>query len=57
MPAPRSTAHWQRWASVGRRFLQDPLRWDITLKLIPVNVCFLRKVADDNRPWDFHRHF
>lgn len=57
MPAPRYASTWHRAVVIGRRFLQDPLGRDVAVKLIPTNVCVVRKLAEDNRPWDFHRRF
>jgi predicted O-methyltransferase YrrM len=52
-PAPL----WKRTARIGRRFAQDPFGRDLRTKLLPTNVAFLRKTADETRTWDFHRRF
>ena len=52
-PAPL----WKRTVRIGRRFAQDPLGRDLRTKLLPANVAFLRKTADEARTWNFHRPF
>jgi predicted O-methyltransferase YrrM len=44
-------------ATSVKRILQDPLGKDLAVKLVPGNVCVLRKLADDGRLWDYHRSF
>ena len=48
----------KRIARISSRFLQNPLELsDARLKLIPENVLLLQKTGEDDRAWDFHRHF
>ncbi|GFE70454.1 class I SAM-dependent methyltransferase [Chroococcus sp. FPU101] len=43
---------------ITKRFLQNPFEInDLKVKLIPNNVCLVKKISDDKRPWDFHRSF
>lgn len=53
----RRTPLWKWAMRTGRRCLQNPLGRDWSLKVIPENICFLRKTAADQRSWDFHRAF
>ena len=41
----------------GRRIIQNPFGRDWQLKFNRGNVAFLKKVADENRDWRFHRSF
>jgi predicted O-methyltransferase YrrM len=41
----------------ARRLAQEPLGRDWAVKLMPGNVCVLRKVADDNRHWKHYKAF
>ncbi|HKG21226.1 MAG TPA: class I SAM-dependent methyltransferase [Blastocatellia bacterium] len=43
--------------SAARRVGQEPLGRDWALKLMPGNVCVLRKVADDDRHWKHYKTF
>jgi predicted O-methyltransferase YrrM len=52
-PAPM----WKQAIRIGRRLVQDPFGPGWRAKLLPQNVAFLRKVADDSRGWQFHRRF
>ena len=52
-----SAPRWKQMLRVGRRFAQNPLGPDVALKLVPTNVGVLRKVAEKNRPWNYHRAF
>jgi len=52
-PAPL----WKRTVRIARRFAQEPFARDVRIKLLPANVAFLEKKADDARPWNFHRRF
>lgn len=56
-PSKRITPLWRRAARIGRRLLQDPFERNYPVKFIPKNVCVLKKIADDNRQWSFHRSF
>jgi predicted O-methyltransferase YrrM len=48
---------WKHFLRFGRRMIQNPFGLDWKLKLIPENIAILRKVADDERKWNFHRAF
>jgi predicted O-methyltransferase YrrM len=48
---------WKRGGRLLRRIVQGPFERDWKLKLIPEKIAILRKVADDERKWDFHRAF
>jgi predicted O-methyltransferase YrrM len=48
---------WKRVGRIGVRFLRKPVERNSRLKLSPRNVVVLRKTADDNRAWDYHRSF
>ncbi len=42
----------------ARRFLQNPLERDYNgIRFLPLNICVLKKISEDNRPWDFYRSF
>lgn len=56
-PSTRSAPAWKRMLRAGRRILQNPLGRDRALKLVPQNVAFLKKLADDSRDWNYHRAF
>ena len=43
--------------SAARRLAQEPLGRDWGLKLMPGNVCVLRKVAEDDRHWKHYKTF
>lgn len=43
--------------SAARRLAQEPLGRDLALKLMPGNVCVLKKVADDDRHWKHYSPF
>jgi len=55
--AHRTTPLWRRVARAGRRIIQDALGSGLALKLVAENVGVVQKVAEDQRPWDFHRSF
>jgi predicted O-methyltransferase YrrM len=43
---------------IAKRFLQNPLELnDLKLKLLPNNVCLLKKISEDKRKWNFHHYF
>jgi predicted O-methyltransferase YrrM len=48
---------WKRVLRLGRRIIQNPLGLDWKLKFIPENIAILRKVAGDERKWNYHRAF
>ena len=57
---PVSKSHvssWKHFLRFGRRMIQNPFERDWKLKWIPENIAILRKVADDERKWNFHRRF
>lgn len=43
--------------SAARRLVQEPLGRDWGLKLMPGNVCVLRKLAEDERDWKHYKPF
>ncbi len=43
--------------SAARRLVQEPLGRDLALKLMPGNVCVLKKAADDDRHWKHYSPF
>lgn len=48
----------RRMGRITRRFLQNPLERDFNgIKLIPANICLLRKISGDNRYSQFHHSF
>jgi predicted O-methyltransferase YrrM len=48
----------QQTGTILRRFLQNPFEQHTSaIKLIPENICLLRKLSNDKRKWDFHRSF
>ena len=55
--AKRQVPGWKRVTRLGRRILQNPFGLDWQLKFIPENIAILRKAAEDERAWDFHRAF
>lgn len=44
-------------ARVVRHMLRDPLLRGVPLRVIKRKVCILKKLAADNRQWNFHRPF
>lgn len=56
-PSMRILPPWKRAARIGRRLLQNPFAKDYSVKFVSENVCVLRKIADDDRQWNFHRSF
>jgi hypothetical protein len=52
-PAP----FWKRVLRISRRVAQDPVGRNWSIKLLPQNVAFLQKTAEDHRGWQFHRAF
>ena len=57
---PPSRNHVPAWKCViraGRRIIQNPFGLDWKLKFTPENIAILRKVAADERKWNFHRAF
>lgn len=54
-----SNISWQkRLERSTRRFLQNPLeRDDKGIRFLPLNICVLKKISEDDRPWDFYRSF
>lgn len=56
-PTKRTLPLWRRAAMVGRRFLQNPLTDDYSVKLIQEKICVLKKMSEDNRRGNFHRSF
>ena len=52
-----SLRSWRRVAATAKRFIQSPFSRDFAIKLIPRNICVLRKLADDNRDWKHYRVF
>jgi len=55
--SPNPPPSWLRVARSARRFLQDPSARDGTLRSIPYNVCFFKKLGDDKRTWDDYHPF
>lgn len=48
----------KRIRRLKKRLFQDPLKIDFTgIKYIPENICFLKKISEDSRAWDFHCSF
>ncbi|HJQ23974.1 MAG TPA: class I SAM-dependent methyltransferase [Blastocatellia bacterium] len=47
----------QHARATARRFLRQPFGKDAAIKLIPGNLCVLRKLADDTRTWSDYRNF
>lgn len=43
--------------SAARRLAQEPLGRDWAVKLLPGNICVLRKAADDERHWTHYKTF
>lgn len=56
-PSSTETSLRRRIERMGRRYLQNPLGRDGSLKRYPLNTALLRKCAPDDRRWDFHRSF
>ena len=48
---------WKRMLRLGKRISQNPFGLDWKLKFIPENIAILRKAAEDERAWNFHRAF
>lgn len=43
---------------IAKRFLQNPFDFnDLRVKLIPEQICLVRKISEDRRKWDFHKAF
>lgn len=40
---------WRSAGAIAKRFIQTPFTRDFAIKLIPGNVCVLKKLADENR--------
>ena len=57
MKSPLPVPLWKRAGRIGVRFLQTPLERDWRLRLLPLNIAVLRKTAEDERDWDYHRRF
>ncbi|WP_407884076.1 class I SAM-dependent methyltransferase, partial [Scytonema sp. NUACC26] len=48
----------KRLQVIIKRFFQNPFEGNCQgMKYIPSNICVLKKVSDDRRPWDYHRSF
>ncbi len=56
-PSKRTPPLWDRAARIGRRFLQNPLTDDYSVKLIQEKICVLKKMSEDNRRGNFHHSF
>lgn len=61
-PAPAAPVErkplWKRIGVAAQRILDDPAGWrHLGFRFGASNVAVLRKLAWDNRPWDFHRTF
>ncbi len=48
----------KRVERTARRWIQNPLERDHNgIRFLPLNICVLKKISEDNRPWDFYRSF
>jgi predicted O-methyltransferase YrrM len=48
---------WQSAAGIIKRFIRSPFGRDFAIKLLPGNVCVLKKLGDDDRDWNHYREF
>lgn len=57
MPSRYPPPRWRRALRMARRFGQRPAEKGWALKFVPSNVVFLKKLAQDDRPWNYHKPF
>ena len=53
----RQADRWTHARMLAKRFSEKPFGRDTAIKLLPGNICVLRKLADDDRVWNHYREF